>query len=261
MSVLDRIFAHKHDEVAAAKLQTPLAELKAKVQDLPATQGFFQAIATSPTLALIAEIKKASPSQGLIRDPFDPVEIARAYETAEATCLSVLTDVSFFQGSPANIALARAATKLPILRKDFIDDPYQVYEARVWGADAILLILASLDDSLVAELAQLSGELHLDVLAEVHDEAEAERAVALNLPLVGINNRDLRTFKTDLTVTQRIAPILANHAIVVSESALETRADVLQVADWGAKAVLIGTTFCRAPVIEDKVHELMRDPR
>jgi indole-3-glycerol phosphate synthase len=259
MSVLDKIFAHKRIEVARAAAEIPLGELKARAVDVPPTRGFRRAIESKEGLALIAEVKKASPSQGLIRDPFEPDEMAKAYERAGATCLSVLTDVDYFQGSPENLRITQAATQLPALRKDFIYDPYQVWEARLWGADAILLILASLDDDQVRDLTELANSLSLDVLAEVHDEVEAERTVRLGLPLVGINNRDLRTFKTDLSVTERIAPMLKGHATIVSESALETREDVRFVEACGAKAVLIGTTFCRAPVIEDKVRELMED--
>jgi indole-3-glycerol phosphate synthase len=259
MSVLDKIFAHKRIEVARASANLPINELIARAADVLPTRGFRRAIESQDGLALIAEVKKASPSQGLIRDPFEPDQIALAYERAGATCLSVLTDVDYFQGSPENLRITRGVTQLPALRKDFIYDPYQVWEAKVWGADAILLIMASLADDQVGQLSELANSLDLDVLAEVHDEVEAERTLNLGLPLVGINNRDLRTFKTDLSVTERISPLLRGQATIVSESALETRADVRFVESCGAKAVLIGTTFCRAPIIEDKVRELMVD--
>ena len=256
MSVLDTIFAHKRIEVERASAQLPVRALMALAQDVAPTRGFRRAIESKVGLALIAEVKKASPSQGLIRDPFEPDQIALAYERAGATCL---TDVDYFQGSPENLRITRSVTALPALRKDFLYDPYQIWEAKVWGADAILLIMASLSDDQVRLLSDLANSLGLDVLAEVHDEAEAERTLNLGMPLVGINNRDLRTFKTDLTVTERIAPLLRGKATIVSESALESREDVRFVESCGAKAVLIGTTFCRAPVIEDKVRELMVD--
>ena len=257
VSVLEKIFATKHEEVAEAKLRTPVEELRDIARNQDPTRGFRRALAEAPSVALIAEIKKASPSQGLIRADFDPASIAQSYERAGANCLSVLTDQPYFQGSPENLRLARAATNLPVLRKDFLDDPYQLWEARAWGADAVLLIVASLSDQQLIALQSLAWDLEMDALVEVHDEAEAERAIAAKSNLIGINNRDLRTFKTDLGVTARLAPMLASHALVVSESALATHADVLTVAGHGAKAVLIGTTFTSAPNIEAKVREVM----
>lgn len=258
MSALDRIFARKHEEVAAAKAEMPLDPLKELAAASGPTRGFLQAIKNSPnSLALIAEVKKASPSKGVIRADFDPVEIARAYERAGADCLSVLTDRDFFQGSPENLALAREATTLPCIRKDFIDDPYQVWEARAWGADAILLIVAALSRDKIADLSILASELGMDTLVEVHSEAEATLAMDLGCPLIGVNNRNLADFTTDLAVSEALIPAIAKVATAISESALETPADLERVRRAGARGVLIGTTFCAEPVIEAKVHEVM----
>lgn len=258
MSVLDRIFAEKRLEVEARQAQVPLADLRARAVEIPVSErGFRQALVEADGVALIAEVKKASPSQGLIRPDFDPAEIAAAYARAGATALSVLTDGPNFQGDARYIGVAKAASGLPALRKDFIYHPYQVWEARLWGADAILLIVASLSDGQIEELHGLAQGIGLDVLVEVHDEAEAERALRLQCPLIGVNNRDLRTFKTELETSERILPILAPHATAVSESAIETHADVLRMQAAGARAVLIGTTFCASPNIEPKVREVM----
>jgi indole-3-glycerol phosphate synthase len=258
MSVLDRIFAVKRDEVAAAKGRVSQAELQSRIADADAPRGFLRALRSSPDdVALIAEVKKASPSKGLIRPDFDPEAIARAYAAGGAAALSVLTDVPHFQGSPEYLGLARTASGLPVLRKDFLDDPYQVYEARAWGADAVLLIVAALDDATLRDLQALTWELGMDALVEVHTEAETERALALGCPLIGVNNRDLGDFRTSLEISDHLLPLIAPHATAVSESALETRADLDRVRDAGARAVLIGTTFCAAPDIEAKVREVM----
>lgn len=257
MSVLERIFEGKRREVAAAKAAIPLERIKRLAADAPAPRGFLRALEAAPPLALIAEVKKASPSKGLIRPDFDPAEIARAYERAGAACLSVLTDAPHFQGSPENLKLARAATHLPCLRKDFLDDAYQIYEARAWGADAVLLIVASLSMDRLKELQSLAWELGMDVLVEVHSEAEVEKARQAGSRLVGVNNRDLSDFSTSLTLSERLIPTIKDWAFCVSESALETRADLDRVQAAGAKAVLIGTAFCASTDIEGKVHEVM----
>jgi indole-3-glycerol phosphate synthase len=258
MSVLDRIFQTKAEEVARAKVERPLVAVRADAESAGPTRGFRAALASrAPELALIAEVKKASPSKGVIRADFDPVAIARCYERAGAACLSVLTDVSYFQGSPENLRLCREATALPALRKDFLNDPYQVYEARAWGADAILLIMASLGDAQAGDLAQLARELGMDALVEVHTLEETERALALGFDLIGVNNRSLIDFSTDLATSERLLPLIAPHALAVSESALETRGDLDRVQRAGARAVLIGTSFCAAPDIEAKVREVM----
>lgn len=261
MSVLEKIFAKKHAEVAEAKARIPLPQLEDRALAMPTPRSLVVALRQSPDdVALIAEVKKASPSKGLIRPNFDVHEIARAYTEAGAAAMSVLTDVPHFQGSPENIRLAREVSPLPILRKDFIDDEYQVVEARAWGADAILLIVAALDDVQLRDLHTFANGHGMDVLVEVHTEAEAERALKLDCPLIGVNNRDLSDFRTSLEISDRILPLIAPHAVAVSESALESRADLDRVRDAGARAVLIGTSFCAAPDIRAKVEEVMGRP-
>lgn len=257
MNKLAEIFAHKAIEVEQAKSSLPLAELRSRALDMPAPRGFRAALARRQGIALIAEVKKASPSQGLIRPDFDPVAVALAYAEAEADCLSVLTDIDYFQGSPDNLRRVRAAVDLPLLRKDFVADPYQIYEARAWGADAILLIVAGLEDGQMADLYGQARELGLDVLVEVHDEDETFRANALGADLIGVNNRDLSTFRTNLATTERLMPLIRSEALKVSESALSAQADVDRAERAGAKAVLIGTAFCAEPDIVAKVHEVM----
>lgn len=257
MSVLEQIFARKREEVAAAKLQVSIDDLKAQAADAPPTRGFLRALREHPGLALIAEVKKASPSQGLIRPNFDAVEVAQAYERAGATCLSVLTDEPGFQGRPEYLTACRSAVALPLLRKDFLDDPYQVHEARAWGADAALLIAASLSKSQLSDLQGLIELLGMDALVEVHNETELEVALSIGAKLVGVNNRDLADFKTDVAISERLIPRYAGKALAVSESALESRSDLDRVEAAGAKAVLIGTAFCASPDIEAKVKEVM----
>jgi indole-3-glycerol phosphate synthase len=258
MSKLREIFEHKKVEVDQARHAVPLAELLSQIRENPPPKGFRRALEESPHApSLIAEVKKASPSQGLIRADFDPVAIAAAYQSAGAACLSVLTDEKYFAGSPDNLRRVRESSALPILRKDFIFDPYQVYEARAWGADAVLLIAAGLTREALHVLHDISREAGLDVLVEVHDEREAEVALKLGADLIGINNRDLSTFTTDLGVTERVAAMLAGEALVVSESALHSHEDVARVAKAGARSVLIGTAFCSSADVEGKVREVM----
>lgn len=258
MSVLERIFARKRDEVAEAKSRVSESDLRAQARDAGPTRGFARALAnaTAP-VALIAEVKKASPSKGVIRADFDATEVAQAYERAGAHCLSVLTDVAGFQGSAENLRRARAATGLPCLRKDFLYDPYQVWEARAWGADAILLIATSLEVPEIIDLMELARSLGMDALIEVHDEADVERALEAKADLVGVNNRNLADFTTDLSTTERLLPLFPHATVKVSESALETQSDIQRVRVAGARAVLIGTTFCAAPDVESKVREVM----
>jgi indole-3-glycerol phosphate synthase len=255
--MLNRIFEHKHTEVAAAKTAIPLETLKSQIADVQKPRGFLKSLNRADGLALIAEVKMASPSEGLIRAHFDAAEIAATYESCGAHAISVLTDHRFFQGSSGNLKSAHRGSSLPILRKDFIDDPYQVYEARAWGADAILLIVAALEQQQFVELHQLANDLGMDVLVEVHTLKEAHRALEAKAPIVGINNRDLGTFETDLTFSETLLPILNRHTFTVSESGLKCRADLDQVAGWGAQAVLIGTTFCAAEDVGGKVREVM----
>jgi len=248
--ILDRILARKVEEIAARHATVPLDDLVARVGDLPDTRGFaaaMEAKIAEGSPAVIAEVKKASPSKGVIRADFHPAEIARSYEAGGAACLSVLTDADFFQGSEAYLQQARAACSLPVLRKDFIIDPYQVYEARAIGADCILLIVAALDDERLMDLSLLAAELDLDVLAEVHDEDELLRALALPVPLVGVNNRNLRTFETSLETSLRLRPLVEPGRIFVTESGIHAREDVARLRDADIDAFLVGEAFMRAP--------------
>jgi indole-3-glycerol phosphate synthase len=248
--ILDRILARKVEEIAARHDAVPLDDLVARVGDLPDTRGFaaaMEAKIADGLPAVIAEVKKASPSKGVIRADFHPAEIARSYEAGGAACLSVLTDADFFQGSEAYLQQARAACSLPVLRKDFIIDPYQVYEARVIGADCILLIVAALDDERLMDLSLLAAELDLDVLAEVHDEDELLRALALPVPLVGVNNRNLRTFETSLDTSLRLRPLVEPGRIFVTESGIHAKEDVARLRAADIDAFLVGEAFMRAP--------------
>lgn len=256
--ILQRILARKNEEVAERSSHLPLKELMAQCVGLPATRGFAAAIDACidrDQPAVIAEIKKASPSKGVIRTSFDPARIARSYEKAGATCLSVLTDREFFQGSKDNLKLARETCKLPVLRKDFIVDAYQVYEARQMGADCILLIVAALEDELLLDLTLLAAELDMDVLIEVHDGEELERALALPAPLIGVNNRNLRTFDTSLDTSASLRDIVPYDRTLVTESGIRTPEDVQRMRDAGIDAFLVGETFMRA---EDPGAELKR---
>jgi indole-3-glycerol phosphate synthase len=259
MSVLQRIFEEKKIEVAEARSKISDTEIKARANDAEFPRGFRAALLSRSghPLALIAEVKKASPSQGLIRADFDPVEVAKSYVEAGANCLSVLTDGPNFQGSLENLKLCREATDLPCLRKDFLYDGYQVYEARAWGADAILLIVAMLEQNQMSELYHLARELMMDVLVEIHTEEEAHRALELKADLIGVNNRDLNTFKTSIETSEKLLPLLPSASVGVSESALDSREDLARVAKAGARAVLIGTSFCSAPNIGSRVREVM----
>ena len=248
--ILDRILARKVEEIAARHATVPLDDLIARVSDLPDTRGFaaaMEAKIADGLPAVIAEVKKASPSKGVIRADFHPADIARSYEAGGAACLSVLTDADFFQGSEAYLQQAREACSLPVLRKDFIIDPYQVYEARVIGADCILLIVAALDDERLMDLSLLAAELDLDVLAEVHDEDELLRALALPVPLVGVNNRNLRTFETSLETSLRLRPLVEPGRIFVTESGIHAREDVARLRAADIDAFLVGEAFMRAP--------------
>ena len=247
--ILERILARKLEEIAERRLRKPLAELKAQSSDTPTTRGFeasLRARIRSGAPAVIAEVKKASPSQGVIRPNFDPTLIAQSYASAGATCLSVLTDEDFFQGHDRYLAQARRACVLPILRKDFTIDAYQVYEARELGADCILLIVAALPDSRLGELTDLALELGIDVLMEVHDGAELDRALATKASLIGINNRNLRTFETRLETTLELRDRVPANRLLITESGIATRADVERMRAAGVHAFLVGEAFMRA---------------
>jgi indole-3-glycerol phosphate synthase len=246
--ILARIAEYKRAEVAERKAKTTLADLEAAAKAASPPRGFRAALARKSAdgrPALIAEIKKASPSKGLIRADFDPPALARAYEAGGAACLSVLTDGPSFQGAEDYLVAAHAAVALPVIRKDFMVDPWQVAESRALGADAILIILAMVDDSLAADLLAESRRFGIDALIEVHDEAEMGRAGKLGGDLVGVNNRDLRSFVTDLAVTERLAPQAPENALLVGESGIFVPADVVRLAAAGARAILVGESLMR----------------
>jgi len=246
--ILDMILARKREEIAQRSEQTPLQLLQARIADAPSVRPFAAAIASKIKAGepgVIAEMKKASPSKGLIRADFDPASIARSYQAGGAACLSVLTDVDFFQGSDAYLQQARAACTLPVLRKDFTIDAWQVYEARVLGADCVLLIVGALDDRELAELTTLALELGMDVLVEVHDIDELERALQVPAPLLGINNRDLRTFEVSLDTTLGMQPAVPRDRILVTESGIGGPADVQRMRTAGVDAFLVGEIFMR----------------
>jgi indole-3-glycerol phosphate synthase len=260
VNILNRIFETKREEIATAKATVSISALEDQAKGQPLLP-FRDTLKTSAhPVALIAEVKKASPSKGLIRADFDPLEIARTYQAAGADCLSVLTDAPYFQGSPENLRTIKKNLEIPCLRKDFICDLYQVFEARAWGADAVLLIAASLEKSLISDLRFQIEALGMDAFLEVHDEKECETAIELGFRFVGVNNRNLRDFKVDLEASEQLIPLLQRglpDALIVSESALSTKFDIDRVQAAGARAVLIGTTFCASPDIGGKVHEVM----
>ena len=257
--ILKRILARKVEEIDERIRNTGVEDLSQRVAEADTPRGFIRHVQDklqAGQAAVIAEIKKASPSRGLLREDFNPGQIAMSYEKGGAACLSVLTDIDFFKGADAYLQQARAACRLPVLRKDFIIDPYQVYEARVLGADAVLLIVAALNDAMLLELLNLTTNLGMDALVEVHDAEELERALAVPAPLLGINNRDLRSFETSLDVTLDLLEQIPDDRIVVTESGIHTVDDVALMRSRGVNAFLVGEAFMKAPEPGERLAEL-----
>ena len=261
-TILDRIKAYKLDEIAANKSLRPFAKVESEARAAKPTRRFADQLkaATRNGYGLIAEIKKASPSKRLIREDFDPSELARAYEAGGATCLSVLTDTQSFQGAPDHLSSARGSVSLPVLRKDFMYDPYQVAEARALGADCILIIMASVSDSQAAELEDAAMQWNMDVLLEVHDATELERGLRLKSRLIGINNRNLKTFETRLETTRSLSARVPSDRLTVSESGLSTPADLADMARHGARAFLIGESLMRKRDVKEATRALVANP-
>ena len=256
MSILERIVERVRMRLEATSRATPLAEVRARAAAAP-SRAAFRAALERPGTAVIAEAKRASPSKGILRDPYDATELAHVYEQAGARALSVLTEPEFFLGSPEDLQRVARASALPILRKDFIVSEYQIQEARSWGASAVLLIVAALEPAELRDLAAVAAALDLAALVEVHTEKEAERALAAGAHVIGVNNRDLSTFNVDLSTTARVAALLPPEVLLVAESGIFTRSDVLEVERSGARAILVGESLLVSPDPGKKIQELM----
>jgi len=257
MTILDEIYKHKLSEVAENKRQVSIETLKEQCKKKQKARSFGAELKSNTNIRIIAEIKKASPSLGIIRKDFNPVDIARIYEAGGAAAISVLTDEKFFQGNLSYLTDVKKSVNLPILRKDFIIDAYQIFEARSAGADAILLIAALLSKEEMQRYLDLAGQLGMDCLVEVHTEAELKKALQTNANIIGINNRDLATFKTDLGTTLRLRPMIPAEKIVVSESGIKSRADVVKLIKEGVGAILVGETLMKSDDISAKLRELL----
>lgn len=257
MTILDEIYKYKLIEVYENKKRIPLNVIKENIKKSLSTRSLSDALKTDVNISIIAEIKKASPSMGILRENFNPIELARIYEANGASAISVLTDEKFFHGSLSYLTEVRSTVRLPVLRKDFIVDPYQIYEAREAGADAILLIAALLSKEELQDFLLLASELEMDCLVEVHSENELKTVLQTNASIIGINNRDLKTFITDLETTLRLRPLIPSGKIIVSESGIKSRKDIEVLLENGVNAVLVGETLMQSNNIPEKLHELL----
>lgn len=258
MTVLGEICARKHEHIADRKIQTPLEILKEKIQHVPQPAGFIKTLKSHEFPTIISEVKKASPSRGIIREDFDPVEIAKTYEQSGACCLSVLTDEPYFQGCDDYLMQIKEATSLPVLRKDFMLDPYQIYESRALGADCVLLIIAALSDEQASELHECALHLGMDVLVEVHDEQELYKALNLNPAMVGINNRNLKTLEVDIQTSHDLAPHIPDHIVKIAESGISSRAEIQALGIKGYQGFLIGESLMREKNIKSALETLLQ---